>query len=341
MMDALSLASIFASGTKDITDAQALPLKTKLIDTLSIGSNCTNELKTEDYDQWIDINRVKDRLRSFADHCVGKPGPLTKILDPHVDEHYISAMPKRRKVVMERYMSEQECMTLTRLLIKDVDRYTYKMHCMNDSCACVKAALNRSLEHDEDSYLPSENNQDESTFCEFRIVECPNAGCSAKFSFKHCTEHDKECDFKVVPCPSECGMEMPRNEVHEHVRDKCILRQAECPLSMVGCTAIVQAQEITTHLNNHADKHFILMANRMMEYQSVIRDMNARVRLLEEKNEKLERELLRCSNTLQSKNDAKAISHDMKKLTKRIGNLESTCKTEFKKVEYDRKNHKK
>ena len=83
------------------------------------------------------------------------------------------------------------------------------------------------------------------------------------------------------------------------------------------------------------------MANRMMEYQSVIRDMNARVRILEEKNEKLERELMRCSNTLQSKNDAKAFSNDMKKLTKRIGNLESTCKTEFKKVEYDRKNHKK
>lgn len=55
----------------------------------------------------------------------------------------------------------------------------------------------------------------------------------------------------------------------------------------------------------------------------------------------VERELQRTTVQLQSENEAKAISNDVKKLTKRLGTLEGTCRTEFKKVEYDRRNHKK
>jgi len=328
MLDALALATLFAHGPKNnITYAQVLPLKSKLIDSLSIGDNCSYDTQSDDYDPWADIHKVKDRLCTFAETCVGKPGPLMHLLNP--DVNLVSAMPGQRKVVA-RYLNEQERLNLARLLVKDVDRYSYKMHCRNGSCACVMREANGSS-HDED--------EDNQPSCEFRLIPCPNTNCNATFSYKHRTQHDDECGFKLLPCPSGCGATVPRNEVHIHVRDRCSLRQAECPLSIVGCTAIVQAQDVACHLNNHADKHLMLVASRMMEYQSFMKDMNDRIRLLEEKNGQLERELKRTTLQSQSKNEAKAISGDVKKLTKRIGTLESTCRTEFKKVEYDRRNH--
>ncbi|KAL7548036.1 hypothetical protein ACHAWF_011323 [Thalassiosira exigua] len=330
MLDALSLAVLFAHGPKNkVTDAQALPLKSKLVDSLSIGHNCSNDAQSEDYDPWIDVNKVKDRLCAFAETCVGKPGALVHLINPDVDQNLVYAMPDMQKT-MSIYFTDAERLHLARLLVKDVDRYSYKMHCRVDSCACV--ASNGVNAQDAGAKKSS---------CEFRLMSCPNENCMAVFSFKHRVEHDDECGHKILDCPSGCGAKIPRNEVHIHVRDKCNLRQAECPLSILGCTAIVQAQDVTPHLNEHADKHFILVANRMMEYQTVIKDLNSRLCLLEEKNGQLESQLKRATAQLQSKNEAKAVSNDVKKLTKRIGTLESTCKTEFKKVEYDRRNHRK
>ena len=317
MLDALSLATLFAYGlNNNIRDVKALPLKSKLIDTLDIGNNCDPD------DPVVGINKVKDRLVSFAEMSVSKPGQLMHMLNPDgVDQNLTGAMPERRKLIASNYLTEQERINLARLLIKDVDRYSYKMHCNIDSCSC--------------------NNDDEEQACEFRLVPCPNLGCGATFSFKHQAEHDEECGYKPLPCPNGCGMEIPRNGVHVHVRDKCSLRAAECPLASFGCTSIVQARDITDHLNDTADKHFMLIANRMVEYQNAMKDMNARIHTLEEKNALLERELQRSTIQLQSKNEAKAISNDVKKLTKRLGTLENTCRTEFKKVEYDRRSHKK
>ena len=294
MLDALALATIFAFGPKsEPTSAQALPLKSKLIDSLSIGSNCSNDTRSADQDPRADINSVKDRLCTFAEECVGKPGALSHLLNPGVN--FVAAMPDRRKLVA-KFLSEQERLSLARLLVKDVDRYTYKMHCQSASCG-----------------------EGDNT-CEFRIITCPNKNCNATFSCKHSNRHDEECEFKLIPCPSGCGTLVERKVVHTHVRDHCSLRQAECPLSTFGCTAVVQAQDISTHLNSHADKHFMLMATRMKEYQDVFKEMNARMTQLEAKNNQLERELKRVM--LQSQNRSEA---DVKKLSKRIGTLENTC----------------
>jgi hypothetical protein len=78
MLDALSLATLLAKGPKKyITDAKVLPLKSQLIDSLSIGNNCSNNTQREDFDPLVDIIRDKDRLRNFAETCVAKPGIMT------------------------------------------------------------------------------------------------------------------------------------------------------------------------------------------------------------------------------------------------------------------------
>lgn len=324
MLDALALATLFAHGPKgNLTDAQVLPLKSKLIDSLSIGANCSyGATENDDYDPWEDLTKIKDRLCAFAETCVGRPGPVAQLLNPDVHQNVINAMPARRRE-MVRYLNDRERTNLAQLLIKDADRYTFRFHCRYSSCACAGES--------------NSDGDDEENLCEFRFIQCPNRNCNESFSFKHQAEHDEGCGFKCVPCPSECGERIPRNEMHIHVRDRCILRRAECPLSVVGCTATVRAGDIPAHLKDHADQHFVLIAHRMMEYQSVMKDMNARIRALEERNGRLERELQEATSQLQSKNDAKATLNNVKKLTKRLATMEAMCRKEFRKTEEDRK----
>ena len=346
MLDALALAALFAYGSKaSITDAQALDLKCKLIDALSIGNNCGydksrdegDEGHTDNYDPWIDINKVKDRLCTFAETCVGKRhGLLAHILHPdnNTDVHqniatYLPAMQS----VMSRYLCERERQNLARLLIKDIDRHSYKMHCSTENCA----------QHSIEAVGGVTSSSDAINLCKFRLVTCSNEGCDASFSSLHQIQHeDVDCQYKILPCPNGCGMNVCRKDVPVHTHDACNLRPAKCPLSDFGCNGIVQAQDVARHLNDTADRHFVLLAHRMLEYQTVMKDMSYHIRLLEENNARLERELRAAAAVnVQCKHDVETVSNEMKKITKRLGALEGTCRAEFKKVEHDRRSHKK
>ncbi len=324
MLDALSLASLFAHGPTNpekVTDAQVIPLKSKLIDTLQIGMNFEKGT--------VDIDTIKERLCTFAEKCVGKPGPIMHLLNPDVDQNIMAIQPLRRKVIA-RYFTNEERTSLARLLIKDIDRDAYQLHCSNETCA---SSIHASSNHG--------SKEEDLITCPFQLVHCPHYKCNAQISKKYMKDHDDECGYKLLPCPSGCGMEVARNDMHVHVTTRCNLRQAECPLSIVGCTAIVQAADVTKHLNQHADTHFMLLSTRMIEYQKLFKQFDTKIKMLEDKNAKLERELARTTALLTTKNESNVISNDLKKVTKRLHALESSCRTEFKKVEYDRRSHKK
>lgn len=325
MLEALSLASLFAYGQTNpekVTDAQVIPLKAKLIDTLQIGMNWNSD-STED--GTVDIDEIKERLCSFAEKCVGKTGPIQHLLNPDVDRNIQAIQPLRRKVIA-RYFTDEERVSLARLLIKDIDRNAYQLHCENATCA---------------SSLNASSNDDYSISCQFQFVHCPNHKCGAQISKKYAKEHDEECGYKVIPCPSGCEMGVARQDIHKHLTTRCILRETECPLSAFGCTALLKSADVTEHLNQHADKHFMLLSTRMMEYQQLFKQFDTKIKMLEEKNSKLERELARTTVLLSTKNECNAISNDLKKVTKRLNVLESSCRTEFKKAEQDRRSKKK
>lgn len=329
MLDALSLASLFLAGTAsiDCTDAKVLPLKKKLIDFLDIGKCCQHDVLLYDqnshYNTMPDIYKVKDKLSSFAESTVGGPGALAHLFHPDVGDSMVKAMPSRKELITKNYFPEEERNAYAKLVVRDIDRYAFQLHCNKDSCAITY--MEGGIESD-------------SSACEFRLVPCNNRNCPAKFSYKYQSYHDEECGFKLLPCPSGCEMNIPRNEMDTHVRDTCILRSAECPLNCLGCTAIVKAQDVSRHLNQSADQHFMFVANRMMECQSIIKQLNGRIQVLEEKNAQLERQL--NGQTATARSNVSSLANDVKKVQKRLGTLETTCRNEFKKVEQDRKNSK-
>ncbi len=347
MLDALALAALFAHGSTDtISDAQALELKCKLIDTLLIGENCgycqphpeEGEVgsKTDNYDPLIGVNNVKDRLCTFAEACIGKRHGLLAHIhhDSNNDVHQniATSLPSMKKTI-SRYLGERERQILAQLLIKDIDRYSYKLHCSTEHCAQHLAEVVGGVE--------SHSVSDE--LCKFRLVLCSNAGCDSKFSFLHQVQHeDEDCQYKILPCPNGCGVELCRKDVQIHIHDACNRRPAKCPLAEFGCNGIVQAQDVAQHLNESADRHFVLLSHRMLEYQTVMKDMSYHIRLLEENNARLERDLRAAvASNAQGKHDVETVSNDVKKMTKRLGTLEGSCRTEFKKIEHDRRSHRK
>eukprot|EP00804_Cyclotella_cryptica_P016888 CCRYP_001851-RD/>CCRYP_001851-RD protein AED:0.02 eAED:0.02 QI:3275/0.75/0.8/1/0.75/0.4/5/484/532 len=333
MLDALSLATLFLTGTtnSDCNDAKALPLKAKLIQFLNIGSNCKHDVllydKNDHYNTMTDIYRIKDRLSTFADTTVGRPGALAHLFHPEVGDSMIKAMPGRKEMISKNYFPEEERMAYAKLLVKDVDRYAFHLHCHDESCAG-----NVSGKQSEDN-----TEAQQSSACEFRLVVCPNLNCNERLSFKYQIYHDEECGFKPLPCTSGCGMEIPRSEMSIHVSEKCVLRPAECPLACIGCTTVVKAQDVSRHLKESSDQHFLFVANRMMECQALIKKLNGRIQMLEERNAHLELEIRGRTAQVSMKKDTDNLLNEVKKLTKRISALEGTCRTEFKKVEQERK----
>ena len=332
MLDALALASLFSAGTAnvDCTSAKVLPLKAKLIDFVNIGNNCQHDVfideKKRDYNTMTDIYKIKDRLSTFAESTVGGPGALAHLFHPDVGDSLVKAMPGRKDLISRRYFPEEERVAYAKLMVKDVDRYAFHLHCQEEYCS------SRKLDNEDSS------NAGAKLSCEFSFQTCPNPNCPEVFSIKYQNYHDEECGFKLLPCINRCGIEVPRNEMALHVRNKCVLRAAECPLACLGCTTVVQVQDVSRHLKESSDQHFMFAANRMMEYQAIIKKLNGRIQILEAKNAQLELELR--GQTSSNKKDADNLSNEVKKLAKRLGALEVTCRNEFKKVDQERKNTK-
>lgn len=181
MIDALSLAIIYAHGTKTntITVAWIFPLKYKLIDSLKIGANHKLDDVLEARDPVPHIKEIRERLFSFADTCVGKPA---KLFNPDFDKKVTATHADMKKKV-SIYFDEHERNCYAKLLIKDVDRHSFKLHCRNELCS------HGNIETQLDVTNPPQ--------CEFHSISCWNEGCTTTFSFKHLAKHDAECAYRL------------------------------------------------------------------------------------------------------------------------------------------------
>lgn len=98
--------------------------------------------------------------------------------------------------------------------------------------------------------------------CQYRMIECPNDGCSTKLCYillndhlsqclfrsiqcEHCeskykfTElagHIIECDERPVNCPNDCDVICVRSDLPAHLLE-CPLELVDCPYAAVGCGA--------------------------------------------------------------------------------------------------------
>jgi len=164
--------------------------------------------------------------------------------------------------------------------------------------------------------------------CRFFRVQCPNDGCIITLSKIYLDEHDKVCPYKLIQC--QCGEWLQRREEEVHKKEACKLREVDCPFKNIGCLSKVRACDLQSHVDEHSSKHLLLSVERLLEHQSVLSVLNAKVIALENENKELKQSL--DNHIKKSKKDVWQLDAKFNKTNKNLINHEAKSKKEFLKI---------
>jgi len=300
LLDSLTYCSLLHS-PKTYADAKALPLKERIIN-VAIRQPQNKDEQTNT-DAFYQLDQLRIKLENFIEQEKANTVMsrlLASVDFPFEKRNGKESFEKRKILVSRQCFSSMECDAISTLIVKKLDP-EFQLHCNIPSCG--------------------EN-------CHFYRIQCPNDGCQMIMSRMYLEEHDNQCIYKIIEC--KCGDRFPRHELAIHNAQSCKLRQVECPFKKIGCTTIVRACDLETHLAEAINTHLLLAMNRMIEYQGVISELNTRVIALEGQNKGLK--LTLENHEKKSTTDISQLSTKFKKSSKALANHEKTCKKEFKKL---------
>uniref|UniRef100_A0A7S2HD16 TRAF-type domain-containing protein n=1 Tax=Helicotheca tamesis TaxID=374047 RepID=A0A7S2HD16_9STRA len=316
MLEALSIATLLRQ-KQHVTDKLAITLKAKLVDSLNIGDTVAPIPEAEDAHASTRLKNLRKELDGFAEKQETAISVIGKTLNFSGPE----ALSDRQSEISAKYFSKEERDLIATLAVKHLDP-EYRLHCNEMSCTAET--------------------------CEFYVVSCPNAGCTRRMSKKHLSHHDREeCGYKIISCPLGCGDTFPRNRKDVHIADACSARIVSCPFAKVGCPTEVAAKDLAQHLEENVNSHLLLTSNRMMEYEKVFRDMNAKIGHLESENISLRNQLSVSLNKLNTvaadvkvnarkatsiSKDVRHVGSQIKTTAKHLGDHEKHTKDEFLKI---------
>eukprot|EP00977_Amphora_coffeiformis_P019499 scaffold7303_cov153-Amphora_coffeaeformis.AAC.10 len=291
------------SSPHQLTDAAMLEAKRKVYELLRDDSTLPyrteNNTSTSSSSSHARLEHLRKALVDLANKERNKPKHVLSRIDFFANRHQDVSFRERCRDLVAGHFPERS--TLTGWLIRLLDDGIFDMHCNQTNCGNV---------------------------CPFFHVSCPNEGCSLTLSQKHVPEHDQVCAFKLLPCP--CGDSIRRRDVARHRQDVCPLRDTSCPFFKVGCPKVCQAHELPDHVETDVGGHLLLMLNRMMEQQNVIRDLNGKVISLQEENLQLKRTL--TADREASEKESKNFQTKVTELVKKVSNLENASRKEFKRI---------
>lgn len=165
--------------------------------------------------------------------------------------------------------------------------------------------------------------------CDLTWETCPNPGCSMIMSRKHLDRHKETmCDYTILTC--ECGESVPKHGLQKHWMEACILRDTNCPFQAIGCTKVLQARQVEHHVTEATDAHLLLAMNRIVEIQTVVRQLNTSLKALQEENVQLKANLEQVEK--RSAANSKALDKSLNQTMKRVSGLESKTQKEFKNI---------
>ena len=73
-------------------------------------------------------------------------------------------------------------------------------------------------------------------------------------------KHKENCVKFPVPCPNQCGSDIPRDCINEH-KKQCPLEKIQCEYHEVGCKTIMSRREVQNHNVNEITTHLNLIKN--------------------------------------------------------------------------------
>ncbi len=297
LLETLSLATLLKRDAQQtLTDAVALPLKDKLIDSLGIASPAP---------AWSSKVHPSVRLQNLLEELDKFPRSQQSVLASFTTgdaSSTLKGMAERMVLVSNQYFHKDEREAISDIVICQLDPEC-ELHCGRNACS------------DEE--------------CEYFRIACPNYGCDQMVSRKLVDRHvDMKCGFTVVECPNECGESFPRNQRESHLANACGLRASQCPFYALGCSVIVPARDRVQHVEENASSHLLLAAKKMEDYQKRLKILESNAATLERENVELKIQM--AANAEKYSKDVIRLEKQAKATLKQLSALEKKCNSEFR-----------
>ena len=156
------------------------------------------------------------------------------------------------------------------------DQETHKMKCQYVEVLCPNGCKETILlidvrEHEE--------------VCPRRIVSC--CCCNLKMEYREFDTHLTQCEKYVVPCPYNCGCEIMREKLDQHLgqQGSCPNVPVECEFKDAGCQ--FKANRIATeeHVSTGVVSHLGLVMSQLKEVKCQLKEVQ--VQLTREANQRM------------------------------------------------------
>ena len=288
---------------RQLTQAALLTAKRQVLQQV-LGNPDLPHRTTNGWTSQDRLNALHKELEQLADTERNKPQHLLNKVDFYRARQDDVSWKRRCRQIADAQYSERS--TIAGWMVRLLDDQDFTLHCDQIRCG----------------------NNASSSLCPFFHISCPNEGCPVVLSQKHLAEHEKVCNYKRIAC--QCGESIPRQHIQHHRQEVCPLRDSSCPFYELGCTKVCQAQDIPQHVETDVASHLLLALDRMMEFQTVIRTLHGKIASLQDENQQLHQTLQVYRDA--SVSESKATQKRLTELHKKVTNLETSNRKEFKRI---------
>ncbi|EOY09625.1 PREDICTED: uncharacterized protein LOC18599198 [Theobroma cacao] len=150
--------------------------------------------------------------------------------------------------------------------------------------------------------------------CGYRLMNCENEGCNARFSANQAEKHDAVCPFKIIPCEQKCSDSIMRREMDRHCITVCPMKLVNCPFYASGCQSAIPHYKIEEHRSTNLHSHLLYILQGIHK--------EASVEVLKERVEQLEKS---SSGKLADIRDVRSLTFRVKDLDAQLGPLVVTA----------------
>lgn len=160
----------------------------------------------------------------------------------------------------------------------------YQLHLDQE---CPNILLNCKFAYCKVCYLRSEKTTHEAA-CEWRLIECVH--CKSSVAHVEMEKHFSVCPKIFVFCGQDCGVEVERIELENHIKADCQNTLVECMFAEHGCSKKYKRAEEIEHYEEAKLEHYAVISKGLKDCKEN-NLLKQRVEQLEEYNELLQQRL--------------------------------------------------
>ena len=119
----------------------------------------------------------------------------------------------------------------------------------------------------------------EANDCPKRLVKC--AHCTVDMVYENMESHHKACTKYPLPCLNNCMIgTVPRKGMEEHLQT-CPNQKIMCPYQNIGCSKVIQRNEIDEHKEESREQHLQLSLERVTQLTDVVSALTTKLAMIE------------------------------------------------------------